>query len=163
MKSSVEKTLAKLQNADCALVGGAFVVVYRNGRWHSLTLTTFGALLGVRTVHFMSRSRARETTAGWLPGARVLPFTEISEILTEEIERNLLPHAEDYMPLVKRNLLDIGEGPPTDAAELFAYHPSKEQAFLNTIRDMMTTGEPGPYLRFRKTFRSFPDKTTDKA
>jgi hypothetical protein len=152
-----EQALKRLAGSDYVLLGGGFVVLRRHRRWHLLTLTYFGSMLGLQTVHFMSEDRGHDTVREWLSLGRMLPLEDVSEILPFEIEAKVLEQAEDYLPWIQDGQMDIGGGPTTDSqsfADLDAEHPSRA---LDVIAKMMDRPMQGAYLRFKDTYRALSE------
>ena len=153
-----EQALKRLTGSDLVLLGGGFVVLHRHQRWHLLTLTYYGSVLGLHTVHFMSEERGHETVREWLPLGRLLPMEEVSEILPLEVEAKVLEWGEDYIPWISDGLMDLGGGPTTDTQSFVGFDPDEPSEAVGTIQKLMSKGTQGAYLRFKSTFRDLSEQ-----
>ncbi len=148
-----DQALKRLTGSDLVLLGGGFVVLHRHQRWHLLTLTYFGSVLGLHTVHFMSEERGHETVREWLSIGRMLPMEEVSEILPLEVEAKVLERGEDYLPWIRNGLVDLGGGPTTDTQTFLGFDPDDPSKAVAAIQQLMRKGTQGAYLRFKSTYR----------
>ncbi len=147
-----DQVLKRLSGSNYVLLGGGFVVLQRHQRWHLMTLTYFGSVLGLHTVHFMSEARGHATVQEWITLGRMLPMGEVSEILPDEVEAKVLLSAEEYLPWIQNGQMDLGGGPTTDAQSFATFEPDNPSKAFAVIRKMMNKGPEGAYLRFKATY-----------
>jgi hypothetical protein len=149
-----DQALKRLTGSDYVLLGGGFVVMQRHQRWHLMTLTYFGSVLGLHTVHFMSEARGHDTIREWITLGRILPMREVSEILPDEVEVKVLERAEDYLPWIQNGQMDLGGGSSTDAQSFSEFAQEDPSEAFAVIDKMMRKGTEGAYLRFKDTYRA---------
>ncbi len=153
-----DQALRRLTGSDLVLLGGGFVVLHCHQRWHLLTLTYFGSVLGLHTLHFMSEERGHETVREWLSLGRMLPMEEVSEILPLEVEAKVLERGEAYLPWIQNGLMDLGGGPTTDTQTSVGFDSQEPAKAAAVIDRLMRKGTQGAYLRFKSTFRALSDR-----
>lgn len=149
----IDQALKRLTGSDYVLLGGGFILLQRHHRWHMMTLTYFGSVLGLQTVNFMSEARGHEAIREWISIGRLLPMQEVSEILPGEVNAKVLERAEEYLPWIQNGQMDFGGGPTTDAQSFAEFDPANPSRAFAVIARMMSRGTEGAYLRFKDTYR----------
>lgn len=148
-----DQALKRLTGSDYVLLGGGFFVLQRHQRWHMMTLTYFGSMLGLHTINFMSELRGHETIREWISLGRLIPMQEVSEFLPGEVEAKVLARAEQYLPWIQNGLMDLGGGLTTDAQSFAEFDQGDPSRAFAVIERMMRKGAEGDYLRFKETYR----------
>jgi hypothetical protein len=159
------QTLAQLRQTDVALAGKNQeqpVIVFRHGRWHMLSIgwvadAALRLKRGIVSVHFMSRRRAAETVAEWLPYSELRVFAAVCPAFAEELAAKVLPLAEAYRPLVRGGWVALAGGQTTDTLASQAAGGGLEDELIASIERWMQAGQPGPFLHFRRTYQVIRD------
>ena len=157
------KIFYQLRKTDVALTGQNKtqpVVVFRNNRWH---LVTVGFVSGAGTeskqgivnVHFMSPYRARKTIREWFPYSEITPFEQISPSFREELSAKVLTNAEDYRPLLKKGLMTLAGGYTSDTLSKVMDIDGSEDSLITAIGQWMEKGKMGPFLHFEYSCEKF--------
>jgi hypothetical protein len=159
------QALAQLRKTDVALAGKSKeqpVIVFRHGRWHMLSIgwVADAALRlrpGIVSVHFMSRRRAAEMVAEWLPYSELRVFEAVCPAFAEELAAKVRPSAEAYRPLVRGGWVVLAGGHTTDTLAGQAAGAELEDGLIASIERWMQAGQPGPFLHFRRTHQVIRD------
>lgn len=105
---------------------------------------------GIVGVHFMSPYRARKTISEWWPYSQLVPFEEVSQTFRKELAAKVLPQAEDYRPLLEREL--VAAGYTTDTLQAAKYDARIGDRLIAIIDVMMKEGQAGPFLHFGRSY-----------
>lgn len=163
MEPTTRQAMRQLRTMQFALTGKQVnqpLIVFRHGRWHMMIVETFpdadlNEMDMIRTINFMSLYRARKRIKEWLPYSNVTPLEEVSPMLSEELEAKVLPSAEAYRTLLHNAWMTIAGGHTTDTLREVSSRSHDEEALIACIRNMMETGESGPFLHFETPCRMF--------
>ena len=151
---AAKEYLEALQQPGTVLRDGDFAVVYGFDRWHLLTISLLGDnTKGIHTLHFMSPREAEGFLDGQPAGKKVERFEEVAADFAAEVMVKILQTPEDYVWLAEAGLMDRGGGYTTDTLGHVPFEPALRTEWLQDIADMMREGTPGPYLRFRFSYR----------
>lgn len=151
--------LRQLNNGDTALYGkDQPLIVARYGRFHMVSngyvVNLKGRITkGIVAVNFLSAARAENTISSWLPTSELKPLDKLTRTQNAELDAKLLPTAQDYLPLLRMEYVQVVAGSTTDTLQSMPYDRHAEEHLVAAIARMMKTGAMGPFLSFKHSYQ----------
>jgi len=153
--SLLSEALRQLKKGDTALYGKSQpLIIWRFGRFHLVTTSYVvdlkgRATKGVVAVNFMSATRAKNTIGEWLPYSELKPLQQLTRAMNAELDAKLLPTAQDYLPLLRTDCMQVVGGSTTDTLHGIPHNSRTEDVLMAAIDGMMKSGAVGPFLSFK--------------